>query len=79
MSTAVARNVERQILTPEASRFVSMLQREFNPRREELLARRERVKRDLDSGKLPEFPAETKDLERTFTITLAFEAKRVSA
>jgi len=28
---------------------------------------------------VPAFPAETKDTERTFTITLAFEAKRVSA
>jgi TonB family protein len=28
---------------------------------------------------VPPFPAETKDTERTFTITLAFEAKRVSA
>ncbi len=31
-----------RILTPEALQFVALLQREFNPRREELLARRER-------------------------------------
>src|SRR5437763_6165402 len=51
-----------QILTREASDFVSTLHREFNPRREELLARRERVKRDIDSGKFPDFLPETKSI-----------------
>jgi malate synthase len=57
------------ILSREASDFVTMLHREFNPRREELLARRERIKKELDAGKLPEFPAETKDIRnREWTV-----------
>jgi malate synthase len=48
------------ILTDEALAFVAMLQREFNPRREELLEHREVVKRELDGGKLPDFLPETK-------------------
>ena len=56
-------------ISPEAASFVSMLHREFNPRREELLARRERVKRELDAGKLPEFPADTREVrEREWTV-----------
>jgi malate synthase len=51
-----------RILTREAADFVSMLHREFNPRREELLARRERVKREIDDGKLPDFLPETKSI-----------------
>ena len=52
----------QRVLTPEALRFVALLQREFNPRRQELLARRERVKHDLDSGKLPDFLADTRSI-----------------
>ena len=68
MSTAIAGDIAvraailpeyEQILTPEALGFVAKLQREFNPHREELLARREQVKKDLDGGKLPEFLADT--------------------
>src|SRR6266545_3712598 len=51
-----------RILTREAADFLSMLHREFNPRREELLARRERVKREIDGGKLPDFLSETKSI-----------------
>src|SRR5260370_30674689 len=51
-----------RILTREAADFVSMLHREFNPRREELLARRERVKREIDAGKLPDFLPETRSI-----------------
>src|SRR5258705_1253722 len=51
-----------RILTREAADFVSMLHREFNPRREELLARRERVKREIDGGKFPDFLSETKSI-----------------
>jgi hypothetical protein len=43
------------ILTPEALAFVAALHREFNPRREELLAKREARKQHLDAGKLPDF------------------------
>src|SRR5438128_2072887 len=51
-----------RILTPDAIEFVTKLHREFNPRREELLARRERVKREIDAGKLPDFLAETRSI-----------------
>jgi malate synthase len=54
-----------RILTAEAIEFVTMLQREFNPRREELLARRERVKSELDAGKLPDFLSETKKIRES--------------
>jgi malate synthase len=47
------------ILTPEALAFVAALHREFNPRREELLARREARKQRLDGGELPAFLPET--------------------
>jgi malate synthase len=53
------------ILTAEALAFVELLHREFNPRREELLARREEVKRDLDGGKLPDFLPETKKIRES--------------
>ncbi len=58
-----------RVLTPTALQFVATLQREFNARREELLARRERVKRELDSGKPPDFLSETKSIrDRQWTI-----------
>ncbi len=61
--------LERTILTPEATQFLATLQREFNPRREELLALRERRKAELDGGKLPDFLPETLDIrERAWTV-----------
>jgi malate synthase len=50
------------ILSPEALQFVAALHREFNPRREELLARREERKRALDAGQLPDFLPGTRDI-----------------
>ena len=58
----IEREIETQILSPEAIRFVESLHREFNPRREELLALREERKKRLDAGELPSFLAETKDI-----------------
>jgi len=50
------------ILTSDALALVAKLHREFNGRRQELLARRvERVKR-LDAGEKPDFLAETKSI-----------------
>jgi malate synthase len=49
-----------EILTPEALAFVAGLHREFNPRRVELLARREARKLRIDAGELPDFLPETK-------------------
>ena len=50
------------VLTEDALAFVAMLSRRFEPVRRELLARRERVQRDLDAGALPGFSAETAEL-----------------
>src|SRR5260221_8093395 len=48
------------ILTPEALAFWPALVRSLNPRREELLARREARKLRLDAGELPDFLPETR-------------------
>ncbi len=57
------------ILTPEAVAFITLLQREFEPRRQELLAKREERKKRLDAGELPDFLQETKAVrERQWTV-----------
>ena len=59
-ATATVRNeLETHILTPEVSRFVSRLSREFEPRRQELLARRRLRQQEIDAGQLPDFLPET--------------------
>jgi malate synthase len=47
------------VLTPEALELVARLHRAFNPRRAELLARRQARQAELDAGKLPDFLPET--------------------
>jgi len=44
-----------QILTPEAVAFVAKLHRQFDARRQELLARRALRQKEFDAGKLPDF------------------------
>src|SRR5688572_29942826 len=51
-----------QILTPEALGFVAKLHRKFEPRRQELLAKRAERQRQFDAGTLPDFLAETKQI-----------------
>jgi malate synthase len=51
-----------QILTPEALAFVARLHRKFEPRRQELLARRAARQKQFDAGKLPDFLSETKEV-----------------
>src|SRR5688500_17317759 len=51
-----------QILTPEALDFIALLHRRFEPRRQELLARRAARQRQFDAGTLPEFLPETKKI-----------------
>ena len=51
-----------QILTPEAMAFVAKLQRAFEPRRQELLARRAARQKEFDAGQLPDFLPETKSI-----------------
>ncbi|MBL8094025.1 MAG: malate synthase A [Anaerolineales bacterium] len=48
-----------EVLTPDALAFIAQLQRTFNGRRLELLARREERQSALDAGQLPDFLAET--------------------
>ena len=50
------------ILTPGALAFVATLQREFNPRREELLAERARRQEAFDAGELPDFLSATSEV-----------------
>src|SRR5690349_2157688 len=50
------------VLTADALAFVAMLARRFEPARRELLARRERVQRELDAGALPGFLDSTADV-----------------
>jgi malate synthase len=58
-----------QILTPDALALVAKLHRAFEPRRQELLARRAARQKELDAGKRPDFPAETQKLrEAEWTI-----------
>ena len=51
-----------QILTPEALQFVGTLAREFEDRRQALLARRQSIQKDIDNGTLPDFLPETRSI-----------------
>ena len=53
-----------EILSPEALRFFAALQREFNPRRLELLQKRRERQAALDRGDLPQFPTETESIRQ---------------
>ncbi|MGE0874675.1 MAG: malate synthase A [Burkholderiales bacterium] len=54
-----------QILTPEALAFVAMLHRKFEPRRQELLARRAVRQKEFDAGALPGFLPETRTVRES--------------
>jgi malate synthase len=54
-----------EILSDEALGFVAALHKEFNPRRRELLAKREERKARLDAGELPDFLPETKEIRES--------------
>jgi malate synthase len=51
-----------QILTPEALAFVAKLQRRFDQRRQELLARRAARQKEFDAGQHPDFLPMTKEI-----------------
>jgi malate synthase len=51
-----------EILTPQALAFVAKLHRQFESRRQELLARRAARQQEFDAGKLPDFLPETKKI-----------------
>ncbi len=52
----------RSILTAEALQFVAELQRQFNPKRKQLLAARKERQTAIDKGILPNFLPETKSI-----------------
>ena len=54
-----------EILTPEALAFVAKLQRAFNGRRLELLAKRQERQKDFDAGALPDFLEGTRDIRES--------------
>jgi len=58
-TTATPNDVQTQILTPEATRFLTQLARRFESRRRELLERRQIRQREVDGGSLPGFLSET--------------------
>src|SRR5512138_2934839 len=56
-------DVERaQILTPEALQFIEKLEREFGPRRRELLYERTQRQAAIDAGEFPDFLTSTKHI-----------------
>ena len=66
MATMATRNdVETEILTPEASRFLTQLAREFEPRRRELLQGRQTRQRKIDAGVMPHFLPETAEIRES--------------
>jgi len=50
------------ILTDDALQFVARLHRKFEPRRQELLARRAQRQKEFDAGRLPDFLPETRKI-----------------
>ena len=54
-----------RILTPEALQFVGTLAREFESRRKQLLERRQTIQTQIDSGKLPDFLPETREIRES--------------
>jgi malate synthase len=69
-TTATLRNeVETQILTPEASSFLTKMAHQFEPRRQELLARRRVRQQQIDAGQMPDFLPETASIrEKEWTV-----------
>jgi malate synthase len=59
---APVNGAHNEILSPDALRFFCELQREFNPRRLDLLEKRKLRQQAIDAGELPDFLAETKSI-----------------
>ena len=56
--------IESQILSPEARTFLIDLARKFEPRRQELLAKRRVRQQELEAGKMPDFLPETAEIRK---------------
>src|SRR3954464_7138104 len=54
-----------QIVSEPALEFIAQLHREFEPRRQELLARRAARQKEFDAGKRPDFLPETKQIRES--------------
>src|SRR5262252_5224166 len=59
MSIAISSAAEAQILTEQAEQFLARLAREFDGRRQELLARRRERQEQIRTGVMPDFLPET--------------------
>src|SRR5215469_6934820 len=57
--------VETEILTPEAREFLNSLARNFEKRRQELLARREVRQKRIDAEQLPDFLPQTAQIRES--------------
>jgi malate synthase len=62
--TTLENSIESEILTSEATAFLTKLADHFESRRRELLARRRDVQRRIDGGEMPDFLAETAHIRR---------------
>src|SRR5258708_7750170 len=68
-STPLRNEVEAEILTPEASMFLTQLARKFESRRQELLSQRRIRQQQIDAGQLPDFLPETASIrEKEWTV-----------
>src|SRR5881296_149065 len=63
--TSVPGNAQQEILTPSALDLLVELQREFNPRRLELLRERQTRQEAIDRGEWPRFLAETRHVRES--------------
>ena len=61
---APANSAHQAVLTDEALTFLGRMAEEFEPRRQELLQRRSARQKEIDSGELPDFPAETASIRQ---------------
>ncbi|HSP88252.1 MAG TPA: malate synthase A [Ignavibacteriaceae bacterium] len=55
----------KEILTPDAIQFISKLHHLFNPRRKELLRKRDKRQEEIDSGIMPNFLEETRSIRES--------------
>jgi malate synthase len=63
-ASLIQSSAQTEILTREATAFLLYLADAFEPRRQELLARRRRVQQEIDEGKMPDFLRETAAIRR---------------
>jgi malate synthase len=64
-TTLIQNPAQTEILTPDATAFVSKLAEKFECSRQELLARRRVVQQEIEAGKMPDFLPETASVRRS--------------